>query len=104
MSPPTYLKPDGHWTNFIQWKSPHGASSNDWTECRRTNSGSSALIDTVRLSSAPQPLRLSPLFHQFLRKILVKTCFGLSVPRLSTVILSLMMERSRPGALFRIDA
>jgi hypothetical protein len=67
-------------------------------------SGSSVRIDTVRFSSAPQPLRLSLLFHQFFLKILVKTCFALSVPRLSTVIRSLMAERSRRGALFRIDA
>src|SRR5260370_4340674 len=104
MSPPIYLKPDDQWTCLIQWKSPHGASSNDWMEWRRTNSGSSALIATVRFNSAPQPLRLSVLFHQFLLKIFVKTCFGLSVPRLSTVIFSLMMERSLRGALFRIDA
>src|SRR5438445_555864 len=81
---PPYLKPDGQWTYFIQWKSPHGASSSDWTEWRWTKSGSAALIDTVRLSSAPQPLRLSSLFHQFLLKMLVKTCFGSSLPRTST--------------------
>jgi len=68
------------------------------------NSPSSALIVTVRFSSAPQPLRLSLLFHQFRVKILVKTCFGSPVPRLSTVIFSLMIERSPRGALFRIDA
>src|SRR5260221_11880774 len=104
MSPPIYLKPDGQRTWLIQWKSPHGASSSEWIEWRCTNSGSAALIDTVLLSSAPQPLRLSALFHQFLLKIFVKTCFGLSVPRLSTVIFSLMMERSLRCALFRIDA
>ena len=50
-----------------------------------------------------QPLRLSSLFHQFFLKILVKISLASPVPRLSTVICSLMSERRPGGNLSRID-
>jgi len=75
----------------------------EWMEWRRTNSRSSALIVTVRFSSAPPAAAaLQPLLHQVLPEDIREDLFGLSAPRLFTVICSLMTERSRLGALFRM--